>query len=602
MGMCSYFRKFVEGFSVIAKPLTDLTRKDSEFWFGEKELEAFNSLKSKLIHYPILSIFNPRDETELHCDASAQGFGAVLMQRKADCKFHPVFYFSKRSTDVESRYHSFELEALAIVYALRRFRVYLQGLSFKIITDCNSLKLTLDKKEINPRIARWALEMQEYDYTMEHRAGTRMQHVDALSRAPDILVVEDNPFELNLSLSQGRDPEIRALRDSLQKSEHRLFEMRNGLVYRKHAKELLFYVPRNMIAHVIRKCHDEVGHLSVEKTCGAIKGTYWFPNMNERVKNYVQDCLKCIAFNPYTGKSEGFLHSIPKGNVPFSTVHIDHYSPHDKSRAIKQHILVVVDAFTKLTKLYATKTTSTKEVIESLQQYFRDFDRPKRIVSDRGSCFTSEEFHEFVENENIQHILIATGSPKANGQVERVNRVLGPMLGKLVDNSSAKYWYKVLGDVEFALNNSVNKSTGETPWRLLRGFNQRGKIPDAIKDYLEEAVVREPTDLGTMRDEAASNIEKSQRYNQKYYNKKHKKPHKYEVDDFIMIRNFVSTPGVPLKLVPKFKGPYRVLKVLRNDRYVIGDLENHQVSQKPYCGVWEAANMRPWCANESTEA
>lgn len=216
-------------------------------------------------------------------------------------------------------------------------------------------------------------------------------------------------------------------------------------------------------------------------------------------------------------------------------------------------------------------------------------------MSDRVSCFTSEEFREFVNNENFEHVLIATGSPKANGQVERVNRVLGPMLAKLVDNSSGQYWYKVLGDIEFALNNSVSKSTGETSWRLLRGFNQRGKISDAIKDYLEEAVVRETIDLESLRDKAASNIEKSQMYNQKYYDKKHKTAHKYEIDGFVMIRNFVSTPGAPVKLVHKFKGTYRVLKVLRNDRYVVGDLENHQVSQKLYCGVWEAANMRPWC-------
>lgn len=92
------------------------------------------------------------------------------------------------------------------------------------------------------------------------------------------------------------------------------------------------------------------------------------------------------------GKTAGFLNSIPKGHIPFSTVYIDHFSQHDKSRAVKQHILVVIDAFTKLTKLYATKTTSTKEVIDSLRQFYRDYDRLKCIVSDRGGCLTSEEF------------------------------------------------------------------------------------------------------------------------------------------------------------------------------------------------------------------
>lgn len=182
LGLCSYFRRFIKDFSIKAKPLYDLLRKEEKFRFGQKELEVFDTLKEKLINSPVLAIYDPNDATELHCDASALGFGAILFQKKKDNRLHPIFYFSKRTTDVESRYHSFELETLAIIYALKRFRVYLQGINFKIVTDCNSLTLTLNKKDINPRIARWALELQNYDYELEHRSGKRMQHVDALSR------------------------------------------------------------------------------------------------------------------------------------------------------------------------------------------------------------------------------------------------------------------------------------------------------------------------------------------------------------------------------------------------------------------------------------
>ncbi|XP_043276015.1 uncharacterized protein [Venturia canescens] len=147
LGMTSYFRKFIEGFSVMAKPLYELCKKDTTFRFGQSELGAFNSLKEKLIQAPILALYNPCDETELHCDGSAQGYGGVLLQRKSDGRFHPVFYFSKLTSDSESKYHSFELETLAIIYALRRFRVYLHGIKFKIVTDCDSLKMTLNKKK-----------------------------------------------------------------------------------------------------------------------------------------------------------------------------------------------------------------------------------------------------------------------------------------------------------------------------------------------------------------------------------------------------------------------------------------------------------------------
>ena len=168
LGLCAYFRKFVAGFSILTKPLYDLLRKNEWFIFGEREYQAFEILKTKLMEAPDLSIYGPRDETELHCDTSKLGYGAVLLQRMRDNQFHIIFYFSKRTTDVKSRYHSFKLETLAVIYALRRFTVYLEGIHFKIITDCNTFKLNLDKKEINSRIKRWSAELESYDKVFEH--------------------------------------------------------------------------------------------------------------------------------------------------------------------------------------------------------------------------------------------------------------------------------------------------------------------------------------------------------------------------------------------------------------------------------------------------
>ncbi|WP_165309905.1 ribonuclease H family protein, partial [Enterobacter cloacae complex sp. 4DZ3-17B2] len=118
--------------------------------------------------------------------------------RPTDKSFHPVFYFSKRTSVSESKFHSFELETLALIYALRRFRIYLQGIPFKAVTDCNALKPTLDKKDVHRRISGWALELEAFDITLEHRSGDKMRHVDALSRANIIMIVEDNTFESNL--------------------------------------------------------------------------------------------------------------------------------------------------------------------------------------------------------------------------------------------------------------------------------------------------------------------------------------------------------------------------------------------------------------------
>lgn len=115
IGLASYFRRFIANFSLIAKPLHNLLKKDVKFILDEKEQNAFNTLKMKLSEAPILRIYSPKAETELHCDASASSFGSILLQKQSSGKFHPIFYFSQRTIQVESRYHSFELECLAAV-------------------------------------------------------------------------------------------------------------------------------------------------------------------------------------------------------------------------------------------------------------------------------------------------------------------------------------------------------------------------------------------------------------------------------------------------------------------------------------------------------
>jgi len=107
------------------------------------------------------------------------------LQRSADDQFlHSVYYASGKTTPAEERYTSYELKVLAVVKALKRFRVYLLGISFKIVTDCRAFSQTMTKKELCVRVARWALLLEEFKYTIEHRPSKNMAHVDILSRNP----------------------------------------------------------------------------------------------------------------------------------------------------------------------------------------------------------------------------------------------------------------------------------------------------------------------------------------------------------------------------------------------------------------------------------
>ena len=265
--------------------------------------------------------------------------------------------------------------------------------------------------------------------------------------------------------------------------------------------------------------------------------------------------------------------------------------PLEKSTQGYKHILVIVDAFTKFLKLFPCKSTKSEETIKKLKEYFRAYSRPKRLISDRGTAFTSTTFKDFMNAEKIEHVLVAVGTPRANGQVERFNRVIAPALAKLAE--TPKKWDRELERVEFACNNTICRSTGETPSKLLFGVDQIAEISDCMRLLLNE-LLEDDRNLPALREKAAANIVKAQMYNEKLYNAKHKKANEYNVGDYVMIRNVDTTAGINKKLIPKFKGPYEVKKVLDHDRYVVTDIEGFQRTQIPYTGVLSPDNIKPY--------
>jgi hypothetical protein len=207
LGFVSYFRKFIEGFNRKSVCLYDLLKRStsnrSDFKFEDVHYKAFNELNTYLIEQPVLAIYSPSAETQLHTDASSRGYGGILLQRQNDNKFHPIAFFSRKTTEAESRLHSFELEVLAVVYSVQRFRPYLFGIRFTLITDCKAMELTLNKRDINPKIARWSIFLENFDFEKQHRSGDKMAHVDALSRI-EVFTVEANSsviFENNICIN-----------------------------------------------------------------------------------------------------------------------------------------------------------------------------------------------------------------------------------------------------------------------------------------------------------------------------------------------------------------------------------------------------------------
>lgn len=610
LGLTGYFRHFVEKYALIAKPLTTLTKKSVPWRWTGKEHDSFTKLQSILSDRPILTLFNQRSVTEVHTDASQIGLAGILVQRHTDNRLHPVAYYSRQTSDTEQKYHSYELETLAVVESIRKFRTYLLGITFTVITDCNSLKAASKKKQLVPRIARWWLELQEFTFDVQYRPGGRMKHVDALSRNPCNIKPNDSEtrehiFKISeadwVLSAQLTDEKVREISNILTKPPQTDYEkyiyknycLRDGRVYRITVKGILWVVPKGMRQRVLKAAHDDFGHFGVDKTLKRLSENYWFPKMRKYVERYISCCISCLYTKRNSGKKEGFLHPIPKGVEPLHTFHVDHLGSFPKSKRGNCYLIVGVDAFTKFTFLRAAKNTRTKYVVDYFKDIFATYGVPKILISDQGSSFTSNQFKNFCLQNNVRHVINAVATPRANGQVERLNRtILAALLPSVPEE---ELWDEHVRSVQFAINNVENKSTGKTPSQLLLGY-----IPRNSSDALLIDEVRPIPDiienLVSIREEAANKIQSAQTKQKQHFDKRRKKPREYKEGDLVVIIKQVPSTGTSRKLAPIYDGPMVVKTVLPNDRYIVKDMTGSQRTLRSSCYEKTVAvdRMRPW--------
>ncbi|XP_039312411.1 uncharacterized protein LOC120359338 [Solenopsis invicta] len=280
LGLTGYFRKFIKSYSIIAKPLSDLLQKDDKpFNFDVAEKQAFDQLKELLGKSPVLEIFNPKLKTELHTDACRDGFGAILLQRNPnDNKLHPVYYFSRKTSVAE---------------------------------HCAALRQTMDKIKLCPKIARWATALEEYDKVIEHRSGSQIRHVDALSRYPVMNIVE-NSISVKIKEAQRNDSELKAIIEVLKHKAYDDYLLRNDVLYKYKDGQELLVPPKSMYYEVIQMAHDKA--------------------------------------NKKEGKQEGFLNPLEKVDLPLYIYHVDHLGPLESTHKNYNHIFAVIDSFTKRKK------------------------------------------------------------------------------------------------------------------------------------------------------------------------------------------------------------------------------------------------------------
>lgn len=586
LGFANYFRKFIDNYAFLAKPLTDLTKKDIKFKLGDEEKNAFQTLKSKIVERPVLMIYQPNAETQLHTDASKFATAAILMQRNPeDNEFHPVLFMSKVTTKDQQKWFSYELEMYAIFLAITKWRNYLIDLKFTVITDCEALKTAMNKQEVR-KISNWIMTLQSFDFTIAHRPGSKMLHVDALSR---IHYIQSASISHQLRKAQKDDEFVSSIIKTLTEKPVDDYVMHNGLLCKFADSLYQIVVPDAMAFSIISKVHQD-GHFKHQKLESLIKKEFFIQNLSRKIDAVITNCIECILCNKKGGKKEGFLHPINKDPIPLDTFHMDHLGPMPSTNKNYAHILAVIDSFTKFTWLFPTKSTTTEETLSKLKLITDTFGNPRRIITDKGTAFTSNAFQQLCQKEDIELIHCTTGVPRGNGQIERIHRIVIGSLSKLSMEDPEK-WFAHVTDVQKSLNSTHQRAINTTPFELMVGTRMRGndlRVQQIIEEEIAEDFIEERNEL---RMKAKEEILKIQDENRETFNKKRKTAKNYNVDDLVAISKTQFSTGSKLKT--KNVGPYKVSRVKENDRYEVEKLEGNEGPKKTSTS---ADNMIPWAS------
>lgn len=359
--------------------------------------------------------------------------------------------------------------------------------------------------------------------------------------------------------------------------------MYNARVYRITKGRWRLYVPSELRDEIVSTTHKGLAHLGIDKTLSKIKETYYFPGMRDYVTTYVNRCINCLYYKSETGKKPGYLHPIEKGSIPFDTIHVDHLGPFIKTVRENKYVLGIICAYSKYVILDAVKSTGSEETIETLKRLMSHYAKPRRIISDQGTAFTSGMFKEFCTEYEITHVKIGAGTPRANGQIERINSVILNCLPTITEDTEHHDWDRKIYEVQRAINNSTHRIMKQTPAEFILNYKSMGKEDNPLTREIKEL----NDQFGTEQEgeNVSELLKKNTEVLSNQFNKKRKPAEKLKEGQLVLIRSEAPATGESRKLHEKYRGPYEVVKEIGNDRYLIQDIEGEKQSQRFYKGI-----------------
>lgn len=603
---CSWFRRYIQNFAEISRPLSDLTKKKVQWEWGFSQQKAFETLKNCLITPPVLKQADGTKPYIIRTDSSSYALGAVLLQGEGSDE-HPIEYASRLLTPAERNYSTTEREALAVVWALKKFRGYVEGSEITVASDHQPLKWLLSLKSPSGRLARWALEIQSFNLKVQYVPGKANVIADMLSRP----VCEEKipPCEvLNITVvdmparsvkdmreSQLKDENLKKIIESFestQKTEdyanwtERGFLMNQGILYRyvpdSDSEEAQLVIPTAERESIMQKHHNDpmAGHYGEEGTFQRIAKRYYWTGMKKYISDYVKQCPECNRYKATNQKPAGLLRT-PVYSQRFEIISIDLFGPLPKTETGKQWIFIVEDCATRWIELFPLAQATARECAMTLiEEVFMRHGVPRRIISDNGPQFISSVLQQVCCTLNISQNLIPVYCPQAN-PVERKNRDLKPRLAILVGNEHDN-WHSKIPVIRFALNTAVCDTTGHTPAFLQFGRELR-TVDDVVQDF--KAVVENDNfvpeitpylkKFATITSEIRERIELKQDQRKRQYDKKRRQQF-YSPGDKVWVKLHTLSNAKhkkTSKFMPKRDGPYLVLTQKSPTTYVIAALD-----------------------------
>lgn len=606
LGLCSWYRRFVKDFSTVVAPLNSLLKgkkKSQNIVWTEEASAAFQAIKEALVSAPILASPDFEKPFAIQADASNVGVGAVLTQI-VDEKECVVAYASRTLTESEQKFTVTEKELLAVVFALEKFRCYVEGQHFTVVTDHASLRWLHNLKDPVGRLARWAIKLQQFDMEVVHRKGSLNVVPDALSRAPvEICLLEF--ADLNFDNDKWYRKMLNSVMDEPQKYADWMVE--GGKLYKHLPDDLTLrtnnpvwklVVPKSLRTEALKECHDDplASHGGVFKTTSRLKELYYWPQLTRDVKRYVRNCKVCSAQKAPNCSRPGLMGQPKRANFPWQYISVDILGPLPRSKNGFCYLLVVSDYFSKYCLLHPMKKATTSVITKFIEnQVFLVFGAPQIVMTDNGSQFVSRSFKLLCEEYGAQIWYNAKYHAQVNA-VERVNRVIGAAIRSYIKEDH-RDWDINIHKIAFAMRTAVHQSTGYSPAFINFGryvpckgtfYGKKLSGEEVLDVTNREYFVKDLEELPELYKDVRRHLVKAYKQNVKTYNLRKRPAEQYHVGDLVWKKNYVLSSAADRfasKLAPKY--------ILCTVKRVVSPLTYHLHNEDGSdSGIWHVKDLK----------